>query len=279
MYNITTVISYCSRSYKFLKPCIQHIKDFSDEIIIPVSDHFFNGDSENCDLINKSIKENPEANFLEFEWNPSLYKNLELQSLNDPFTPVKYMVNINPYEDIWFWNQLQRCIGWENTSSKYILFIDADEICHTERFLEWLNIFPYEEYNSIRFDSFFYFLQPSFQSKTTEEWNGITIVKKEALSQETFFLHSSERLNFINFVEGKRKTKTEGLDGMPLWHHYSWVGNKQELLKKTVSWSHNRDRNWEYLIEKEFERDFNPDTDTCFVHNYNYKKVVPYVEV
>lgn len=145
--------------------------------------------------------------------------------------------------------------------------------------MTWLNDFPYKDFNSIRFDSYFYFRDTKFQSKQWEEWNGVTLVKRSELSEEAFFIHSSERLNFINFVNGNRKVKTEGSDGCPLIHHYSWVRSKHEMLNKVKSWSHHKDRNWVKLVENEFKRDFIPGKDKCFVHNYDYVKVNPYIKI
>lgn len=280
MHKIATIISYCTHDYKWLKPCIDHTLHFSKEIIVPVSDHFFNGEPEDSELIKRSMEENPNAKFIEFEYAPSLYEGAGLQRLNDPFTPVKYMVDINPKE-IWFWNQIARLIGFNQVSDdiEYVLFLDVDEITDIQKFNSWINIFPYRDYNSIRFESYFYFRDTKFRAIQTEDWNGITLVKKSELNEEAFFKHSSERLNFINFVNGNRSVKTLGLDGTPMFHHYSWVRTKEEMLRKVKSWSHHEDRNWTELVEKEFERDFNTTTDKCFVHGYNYTKVEPYVRL
>ena len=279
-HNIATVISYCTHDYKWLAHCIEHVKEFSSEIIVPLSDHLYSGVLENAELVEKSKQENPDAKFVEFEWNPSLYEGAGLQRLNDPFTPVKYMVDIKPNE-IWFWNQMARLIGFNQVSEdiEYVLFLDTDEITDTNKFILWLNEFPYKEYNSIRFESNFYFRDAKFKSIETEDWNGITLVKKSELNEEAFFKHSSERLNFINFVNGNKKVKTLGLDGQPMFHHYSWVRTKEEMLKKVKSWSHHEDRDWTSQVEKEFERQFNPKTDKCFVHNYKYIEVEPFIKL
>ena len=138
-HKIATVISYCTHDYKWLKPSIDHVRQFSSQIIVPISDHFYNGESEDIDLINKSKEENEGVDFVEFEWNPSLYKDAGLQRLNDPFTPVKYMVDIEP-DEIWFWDQMARLLGFNQVSEDidYVLFLDTDEITDTKRFMEWL---------------------------------------------------------------------------------------------------------------------------------------------
>jgi hypothetical protein len=279
-HKITTIISYCTHDYKWLKPCVDHVSEFSKEVIVPICDHFFNGDKENDLLINNSIQENPNVKFIEFAYCPELYENPKLQRLNDPFAPIKYMMDIDPKE-IWFWNQMARLIGFNQVADdiEYVLFLDADEIVDTIKFTEWLDKFPYQTFNAMRFDSYFYFRDIKFRAIQTEDWNGITLVKKDALNEEAFFKHSSERLNFINFVEGNRQVKVLGLDGQPMFHHYSWVRTKEEMLRKVNSWSHHKDRDWTSQVNQEFEREFNPNTDKCFVHDYNYIEVEPYIKL
>lgn len=279
-YKIATIISYCTHDYKWLKQCIEHVKPFSDEIIVTVSDHFFSGKEEDEQLIKKSIQENPDAKFIEFEFDKDFFAKNKMQRLNDPFAQPQYYVDIENGE-IWAYNQLSRLIGFQAASDdiEYVLFLDTDEITETEKFIEWLDTGLYKEYNSIRFDSYFYYLDTKYQALETEDWNGITLVKKDALTEEAFFMHSSERLNFINFVKGNRCVKTLSNKNEVMFHHYSWVRTKEEMLNKVKSWSHHKDRNWTELVEKEFERKFNPKTDTCFVHNYTYREVEPYIKI
>lgn len=277
-HKIATIISYCTRDKKWLKPCIDNSIEFSKEIIVPISSHYFNGDPENNDLIEESKKENPSANFVEFEYDPELYEGMELTRINDPFSNQKHLVPIDPKE-IWFWNQIARLVGYESTSDdiEYILFLDVDEIPDTNRFIEWLNKSNYQDFNSIRFESYWYFRDIKYRAIQTEDWNGITLVKKDKLNDEIFFNHSSERLNFINFVDGNRKVHEMGLDGKPMFHHYSWVRTYEEMIAKVKSWSHHKDRNWIDLVNKEFKREFIPGESHDFVHGYDFEIVNPYL--
>lgn len=59
-------------------------------------------------------------------------------------------------------------------------------------------------------------------------------------------------------------------EGNPIVHHFSWVRNKEDMLKKVKNWGHNSDKNWINLVEKEFSRPFN---GTDFVHGYEYNIV------
>ena len=55
-----------------------------------------------------------------------------------------------------------------------------------------------------------------------------------------------------------------------MFHHYSWVRTKAQLLKKVSSWAHKDDRNWAAFVEEEFSRPFN---GTDFVHGFSYTTV------
>lgn len=280
-HKIATIINYCSNDYKWLKPCIEHVKDFSSQIIVPYCDHYFNGEPEDFNLLDKSYNENcKDATFIEFEYNPDVYKDLGLKRLNDPFQSNKYYINIDVTES-WFWHQVQRLTGFKcvHDDIEYVLFLDTDEIIDTIRYINWLNAFPYKDYNCIRFETYWYFRLTKFRAIQTEDWNAISLVKKNCVSDDIFFMHDSERLNFINFISDPKMIRTVGLDGMPMIHHYSWVRTHEEMLKKVRTWGHNRDKDWSIVVNKEFERNFNPSTDKDFVHGYDFVEVEPYVEV
>ena len=80
---ITTILQYSTIDYRFLKTNLAQLSKFSDEIIIPICDHFFNGDTENQELLEKTfelIKQTPKCTGYLFEWqgpseNPNYYHN------------------------------------------------------------------------------------------------------------------------------------------------------------------------------------------------------------
>jgi hypothetical protein len=45
-----------------------------------------------------------------------------------------------------------------------------------------------------------------------------------------------------------------GLDGRPLFHHYSWVrADRGALLRKVANWGHSRDRPWAELLREQLD--------------------------
>ena len=57
-YNVTTIINYCTNDYRFIGHCIHEAKQFSEQIIVPVCDHFLDGTPENRELLDRTYEEN-----------------------------------------------------------------------------------------------------------------------------------------------------------------------------------------------------------------------------
>jgi hypothetical protein len=243
---ISTVINYCTNDYKFLKPCIQSVLPFSQEVIFSYCDCFFDGQEENIPLINKSIEENPEA-----------------QSIGFPYYKVR---DLGEYG---FMHNYNRAMGWQALSKPvdWILFIDCDEIADPCFYL-WLKhaTFNHESY---RINSYWYFRETYWQAIQHED--SAVLTQNKDFTFDSIVKSSGERFGLMHTdrIHGQND-----LLGSPMFHHYSWVGNEQRLLRKVKAWGHTSNRDWTSMIHEEFKRDFN---ETCKdpVHNYSYRKVKP----
>jgi hypothetical protein len=77
-YKIATIINYCTTDYKFIGHCINEAKSFSDQVIVPVCDHFYDGTPEDRELLEKTYKENlSNAEFCEYKYDRNLFDNLK----------------------------------------------------------------------------------------------------------------------------------------------------------------------------------------------------------
>src|SRR5690349_19798755 len=130
---IGTVINFCSNDYPFLSHCIDSIKSISAQVIIPVCDHFFDGKQEDREILNRIYAENSDVQFVEFPFdvNKSLYGS---------------------HSSV-YWHNLARMIGQFFLKEEicYVFFLDCDEIAETARLSQWLEAFPYQDYEAIRF--------------------------------------------------------------------------------------------------------------------------------
>lgn len=255
MTSLGTIINFCSNDYPFLRACIDGVKPFSRQILIPVCDHFFDGKPEEKEYLSQIYAENRDVEFIEFPFDVQ-------KSLYGSHSSV-------------YWHNLARLIGrfFLQEEVEYILFIDCDEIIDFTRFQEWLQRFPYREYEALQLLNYWYFRESRFQAKT---WEYTPLLIRKASIDGTILMNLRERAGMYDAVGEKKQKGVAGMDGLPLIHHYSWVRTKEQLLRKVLSWSHNWQRDWVSEVEKEFSHPFN---GVDFVHGYAFTEVTPFVSI
>lgn len=238
MNKISTVINYCSNEKRFIDQCIKSIEPFSNQIIVSVADHFFDGTPENIEIIEEHKKEHKNAQFLIYEWNNSKFP--------------RYWHNFARLQAV---NKIKDSCDW-------VLFIDADEIIDTKLFKKFIpRLAMGSSINSYKLANYWYFREPCYRADAIED--SIVIVRSEYACNIDLYDRHREREQF-EFYNTPRNVM---VDNTPLAHHYSWVRTKEEMLRKVKSWGHNKDRDWESLVEEEFSRPFN---GTCFVNQYTF---------
>jgi hypothetical protein len=237
---IATIINYCTSDYRFIKTCIDSVLPFSNQVIIPIADHTFDGQPENNELVNKSVSENPSANFYYYEWIPG----------NSPR----------------YWHNMSRLVGINqlNEDTEWVLFLDSDEIVETELFSKFIK--TELTMDSYKIANYWYFREPIYRAKAIED--SAVLVRKELINIDPYnpYIEREQLCNNNN----QRNTLQ---DNLPMIHHYSWVRTKEQMLKKVKNWGHAGDRNdWVDKVEEEFSREFNG-TDFVPHHHYEYEIV------
>jgi hypothetical protein len=255
-YPIATIINFCSNDYPFLRACIESVKPFSSQILIPVCDHFFDGVPEKRETLHKIYAEHPEVEFIEF-----------------PFDAQQSLYGLH---SAFYWHNLARMIArfFLKEEIAYVLFLDCDEIVDSQKFMEWMRVFPYSEYAALKVSNYWYFRECHLQAKQWEETP--LLAKKEALEGAILMNDRGERGDIYALIPGKKKKETTNLDGLPMIHHYSWVRTKEQLIRKVLSWSHREERDWTRLVEEEFS---GPPRSVDFVHGYELTQVSPFCEI
>jgi hypothetical protein len=238
---ISTVINYCTNEYRFINTCINSVKPFSNQIIVPVSNHFFDGEKENKELLDKTYQENLDADFIEYEWQEG--------------KPSQYWVNMS------------RIIGTNSVKddSDWILFLDSDEIIDFDSFGSILKKID-DSLVSLKLGCYWYFREPIYRATTLED--STVLVKKDWVNINPDIKPDREQMH--EFLPTKNKIRMVLNNGIPPIHHFSWVRTKEQMLKKVNSWGHNIDKDWKSLVEEEFSRPFN---GTCFVNDYKFETV------
>lgn len=235
---IATIINYCSIDQRFIDRCIEQVRAFSAQIIVPVSSHLYNGKIEDEESLQEIRRRNSDVSFIRYEWE------------------AEYAAR--------YWHNYARIVGMKLVEEDvdWVLFLDADEIVDTARFIGFMESGALDNYDSFDFLSYWYFRSAENRAIQTETQG--TLVRKELV---TIFPH--ENAEREQLWQG-RFWKGANYKGVPIVHHYSWVRSKEEMLAKVTSWGHKNDRNWVELVEREFSKDFD---GTDFVHGYQYKQV------
>lgn len=266
-HSIAAVINFCTNDYRFIRYCIREALKFSKEIIVPVSDHFYDNTPENHNLLEKTIKENPQAKFIKFKYDPkrtiSIWRGwqfiLRKLKLGDAFGAT-------------YWIGYARRLGYKKVLKdiEYVLFLDADEIVDGDRFLKWLESFKYKKYNALKLANFWYWRKPIYQALVCED---SPLMIKNKIIDENKIINHDERNGMYESILGNKKRMVLGLNKKPMIHHYGWAKSKKELFKKVKTWGHSKDRNWEKLILEEFSHPF---SGTDFIYKRKFKTVKPF---
>lgn len=257
--SVATIINFCSIEARFLEACIKQCRLFSRQIIIPVCDHLFNGVPENLGLLQRIYASFPDCLFIEYPFS--------VQRI-----PKKAFQQVTPAH---FWHCVSRVVGTRflDEGIEMVLFLDADELPDGEKFLQWLDASDCAYHSVLKLANYWYFREPRFQSLRWED--SIVMAQKRTLSSAVL-LHESERDAIYNFLPGPKRRAVTGLDGQPMFHHFSWVRTKEEMQNKVRAWGHRFDRDWEKLIEKEFSEPF---SGKDFIHGYSFRECLPQFQI
>jgi hypothetical protein len=251
---ISTILQYSTNEFNFLEANLQQCSKFSDEIIIPICNQFFSGESEDLSLIKKTkeiVKKYNKAYIIFYNWEGDKKHNC-------------------------YYHNLSRKIGTDNAKNEWLLFLDADEI-PSDEFNDWFQTVSHLD-QAWWFSCYWYFREPIYQA-VCNEGAGLLIPKKYCnwdLENKLERAQLFQKLYDTNKLSVSGIHETLSLSGNKLIHHYSWVRNKNQMLKKVKNWAHNKDKNWNSLIEQEFSHAFG---GTDFVHNYNYITVDNYFNI
>ncbi len=256
---ISAVISFCSNDWRFLKQCIDAVSTFSEQVIITVCDHFFDGSQENYGLLEEAFRSFPHCAFLEF--------NFDAEQSYRPFSPL-YPEHIHWRHE---WHNTGRWLSYFYSfpDTEFLFFLDCDEIVDSERFKDWLTKADFKGHSAYRFAGLWHFREAKYEALTCADLS--LLVKKTAMEPHVLW-DEDERMGVFQSLPGKKDPGVHGCDGAPMVRHYSGVRTEEELIKKFTSWGHYWERDWKRLIREEFSRPFN---GKDFIRCYRYREVEP----
>lgn len=249
--SLATILSFCTNDARFLEKSLEEALQFSEEVVVSVASHFFDGTPENRALLEKIYEAFPEVRFVEYPFlGEALPRWLQRGVLAERF-----------------WHGVARYLGFLETQQESLLFLDADELVEAAAFLTWFQGGGFEGQEAVKLANYWYFREPIYRAKVFED--SVVLVRRGAMDPR-WLLHEEERSFFYEAVKGSKKRKVLGEERKPMVHHFSWVRSEQEMLKKVRSWGHKGDRDWEAVVREEFSRPFQ---GKDFVHRYDFETV------
>jgi hypothetical protein len=252
--DFSTVILFSKLDDPFIDACIDGVLPVSNKTVLVAYDKLVGGESQ-TEILERILHRNRHKR-IEYKILPLACEMVQLFPV-DPKLITNYRIFLN----------IIRKIGFDmvKNSAEFTLFIDGDEIAEPEKLLQWKNSYRTKA-NSLSLANYFYFREPIYRADRVEY---SPILSRNEMLESIF---EKDPLKFINQPHERKNYQiapVERIDDV-LFHHYSWVRTKKQMLEKVKNWTHHNQRDWKKLVENEFARDF---SGTDFVHGYKYVQV------
>jgi hypothetical protein len=233
----SVVVPFCTNEHPFLKPLLQELVQFSDDVLICMGDHLCDGQPQDVEAFVEAFRQDapqlsshPRVQFVKYVVDTQAWDAMK----RDPNCkrPRAYVMN------------LARATGVHLAKHDWIWLIDADEIPEGARVQAWLedaqhglpSLNPRDVY---KFANYWYFKHPTYQALQLED--SVMLMHRTLLTPQTLF-NDYER-GWMHALSGARQchNTVPGLDGLPMFHHYSWVRSRAALATKIQLSAHKDD--------------------------------------
>lgn len=253
----SVIVNYCSNERMFIDALLTQCLIFSEDIVVSYGSHLYDGSLED------------EAHIIDLK---SKYKTV---------TFVKYDVDVGlelvkqrgvTNRPTAYWHNLARWTGAQALrNKKWVFVIDADEIPEGALVKQWLSMADLKTEECYKIATFWYFKDPTNQATVLED--SILLIHSKYLTEENIF-GDFERDFTILQSKCMLRRLTKGVSNAILWHHYSWVRPKKELVHKVQNWGHSNDMFKNVDAEKLVEYIFRNQKVNDIVHGYDYTTVI-----
>lgn len=252
MHDIGCIIISSSDDFGFLDVTLRKCASLFSKVVVSIGTKLWNGDAENEEKIEDFVAAHNVDNIHFVRYNiPS-----------DMMTVMKNTVSPEMY-----WESHARWVAHKLLGQvEYILYLDADEVIDASSFKEWLDTNEYKNYDAIKLKNYWYFREPIYCARGYFE-DSVVLAKRTSFNPIHLFSNMG-RHGVYEGCGGAKKRNMEGLDRLPMIHHYSWVRNHEQMLRKVRAWGHRNDRlDWESLVNNEFAKPF---SGTDFLKGLQY---------
>ena len=239
---LSAIIPFCSFEHDLIGDVVRSLAPVCSRIVVVCLTHFFTGepDPRAYEIVTQLAEETPEVLPLLIPWNAEQGKTHQ-----------------------GFWPCEMRMQGFANTTTPWVLMVDADEALRdAERFAEWFNTRKGTP-STPKLATYWYFLSKRRRAQTLED--SVVLTHRSLVTLAMFRHFGMER---AAFCVGKPDRMVKDLHGDPMFDHFSWVREPEMMRKKVLNWSHRQDRNWSELVDKALADDILTTPD--FLHGYKY---------
>lgn len=238
---IEAVILYSSNDERFFRACVGNLLKIGIRCHVVTYSHMWNGCVESEEILTNS---------------QTLFANNTLYN--------QYSVDWEEGQSPWYWEGLGRYLGTTQVldDSDYILYVDIDEIADSTRLQQWIHSEDCGIHDSYKLATYWYWREPIYRSNNIED---SIVLLKTSIAKQMDICHTGRE---CYFMAGRSRVRmVEKRD--PMFHHYSWVRTKDEMLNKVKNWGHASDRSdWTEKVNEEFSRPFNGKSFIGTTNNY-----------
>ena len=251
---LAAVLSYCSNCANCARGLLANALLCADVVVLSVGERLYDGREESREHVERLASEFPAVLV---EWYPVADGELE--------RPVE-LHNRARQAGV---ARAERALGPAAWRDAWVLLLDGDEVPEGRRFAEWFSRAARElrPRDGVKLANHWLFLSPRLVADRAED--SVVLVHASQLTEDAL-RHPRER-DGVLAARGLRELRdTRGLDGQPMFWHYSWVrADRASLRAKVANWGHSRERDWAALVDAAMdavERGEFPARD--FVHGY-----------
>lgn len=253
------IVSYCSLERPFIDAILAEASKFAKQIVVAYGTLLYNGMDEDVVSVARMATRHQEV--------PTIF--------------LPYHVGREELSDPIHLHNRARAMALRSSmpsDSDWILFLDGDEVPDGGKFLQYLSQAVLDESTAYKLANYWYFLSPLLRATQTED--SVLMVHASWLADAQALWHPRERDGIIihNMASASaskrdvRRQVTSLDDGLPMFHHYSWVRSAASLRAKVQGWGHRGQRDWEALLDVAFSELHAGAVPRDFVHGYDLER-------
>lgn len=257
MARVGATISYCSNERAFLKAIIYQLGLAGiSNVAVAYGSHLYDGTPE-PDVPESLKSEFPLVSWCRYEVDLSKDMSKMPGVVRRPSA---------------YWHNLARstAVAALGDSVDWVLLLDSDEVPDGLSLRAWLDATALNTDSAYKLANYWYFKEATWQALTLED--SVLLVPRRVLNDSTIY-NDYERDDILRVSGIRCERSVKGMDGAPMFHHYSWVRGREGLTTKLRTWAHRDDMFMGVSVEKLIEYVYMNDSPNDVVHNYEYRNV------